>query len=191
MTEQLCLYRFSLPTIETKRLILRPVKTSDAKDLFSYAKDPKVSEHVLWDAHRSLSDSRAFIRSMKHQYRQGFPGSFAIVLRSNQKMIGTIGFMSIHRDYHSAEIGYSLSREYWNCGYMTEALNEVLDYAFEVLHLNRIEAQHELSNPASGRVMEKCGMCFEGILKQRIRNKGKYVDVKLYAILRQDYQKRK
>ncbi len=191
MSEQLCLYRFSLPTIETKRLILRPVKRSDARDLFSYAKDPQVSEHVLWEAHRSLSDSRSFIRSIKRQYRQGFPGSFAIVLRSSQRMIGTIGFMSIHPDYHSAEIGYSLSREYWNCGYMTEALSEVLDYAFRVLQLNRVEAQHELSNPASGRVMEKCGMRFEGILRQRIRNKGKYADVKLYAVLRQDYIKGK
>ena len=69
---------------------------------------------------------------------------------------------------------------------MTEALIAVIDYAFESMDLNRIEAQHELTNPSSGRVMEKCGMQKEGVLRQRLYNKGKFVDVALYAILRSD-----
>jgi ribosomal-protein-alanine N-acetyltransferase len=86
----------------------------------------------------------------------------------------------------SAEVGYSFSREFWNRGYATEALRAVLASAFESLPLNRVEAQHDLRNPASGRVMEKCSMTFEGILRQRICNKGEFIDVALYAILRRD-----
>ena len=73
---------------------------------------------------------------------------------------------------------------------MTEALSRVIDYAFDAMDINRIEAQHELTNPSSGRVMEKCGMRKEGVLRQRLYNKGKYVDVALYAILRCDWRKR-
>ena len=69
---------------------------------------------------------------------------------------------------------------------MTEALARVIDYTFESMDINRIEAQHELDNPASGRVMEKCGMRKEGVLRQRLYNKGKFVDVALYAILKDD-----
>jgi len=74
---------------------------------------------------------------------------------------------------------------------MTEALKRVIEYTFTAMEINRIEAQHELDNPSSGRVMEKCGMIKEGILRQRLCNKGKYVDVALYAILQSDYENMK
>ena len=67
-------------------------------------------------------------------------------------------------------------------------LRRVIAYTFEAMDINRIEAQHELDNASSGRVMEKCGMVKEGVLRQRLYNKGKYVDVALYAILRDDYE---
>ena len=72
---------------------------------------------------------------------------------------------------------------------MTEALREVIRYGFLGLRLNRIEAQHETGNPASGAVMRKCGMAKEGTLRQRLFNKGKYVDVDMYSILRGDFDK--
>ena len=175
-----------LPTLETERLILRPLRMRDAEDLFAYAKDPEVSRHVLWETHQSVWDSRMYLRGAIRQYRRGQPGSFAITLKQSGRMIGTIGFMWINVDYSSGEVGYSLSRDYWNRGIMTEALREVLRFGFEDLALNRIEAQHETSNPASGKVMEHAGMRFEGVLRQRIKNKGRFVDVALYAILRGD-----
>ena len=159
---------------------------SDARDLFAYAQDPQVSRHVLWDTHESLSDSRQFLRGAIRQYRRGQPGSFAITLRDSGRMIGTIGYMWINVEYKSAEVGYSLSRDYWNKGIMTEALRRVIAFGFEELRLNRIEAQHEVDNPASGRVMAHAGMRYEGTLRQRIKNKGRFVDVALYAILRED-----
>ena len=109
-----------------------------------------------------------------------------IELAQERKVIGTIGFMWIQQENRSAEVGYSLSRPYWNRGLMTEALRALLGFGFEQLHLNRIEAQHESDNPASGRVMAHVGMRYEGRLRQRVYNKGRYADVDLYAILRND-----
>ena len=175
-----------LPVLETDRLTLRPLQMRDAQDMYAYASDPAVSRYVLWDAHRSLRETRRYLRAARRQYRKGLPGCYAIVLRSSGRMIGTIGFMWINCEHRSAEVGYSLSRDCWNQGYATEALRAVLRFGFNTLRLNRIEAQHELDNPASGRVMEKCGMRCEGTLRQRVFNKGRFSDVRLYAILRGD-----
>ena len=175
-----------LPTLETERLVLRPLRISDARDLYAYARDPEVSRYVLWSPHTSLAQSRQFLRAAIRQYRRGMPGSFAITLRENGRMIGTVGFMWVNWEYRSGAVGYSLGREYWNRGLMTEALRAVVAFGFDDLRLNRIEAQHDTDNPASGRVMEHVGMRCEGILRQRLMNKGKFVDVRLCAILRED-----
>lgn len=176
-----------LPTLTTSRLVLRPVRMTDAQDLYDYSRDPEVARHVLWDAHSSIHQTRAYIRYLIKQYRSGQPGSFVIELARERRAIGTIGFMWIQQEYRSAEVGYSLGRAYWNQGIMSEALGAVIAFGFEKLHLNRIEAQHESDNPASGRVMLHAGMRYEGRLRQRIYNKGRYVDVDLYAILREEY----
>lgn len=175
-----------LPTLNTPRLALRPLRMRDAQDLYAYASDPQVSRHVLWETHENVGQSRQFLRAAIWQYRKGLPGSFAITLRDSGRMIGTIGFMWVNTDHRSAEVGYSLSREYWNQGIMTEALRAVVAFGFDTLRLNRIEAQHETDNPASGRVMAHVGMRYEGTLRQRLKNKGRFVDVALYAILRGD-----
>lgn len=176
-----------MPTLETPRLRLRKLNMRDAQDIFNYSQDPQVARYVLWEAQTSLSEARGYIRYMLRKYRMGEPASWGIEWKETGRIIGTIGFMWIQRDNAAAEVGYSLSRAYWNRGIMTEALAEILRYGFRSLNLNRIEAQHETENPASGAVMRKCGMQREGILRQRLLNKGRFVDVELYAILRRDF----
>ena len=171
-----------LPTIETERLILRKVVPADAADLFAYGRDPEVARHVLWDAYRSEAEARMYVRYLQRQYRGDQPTSWGIVHKTDRKMIGTIGFMWWNHDHNSTEVGYSLSRSYWNHGYMSEALSPIIDFAFEQMCVHRVEAQHESDNPASGRVMEKVGMCYEGTLRGRVYNKGRYADMALYAI---------
>ena len=187
------MYNFDMPTympdLNTQRLVLRKLIMRDAPDIFHYSKDPEVARHVLWDAHRSIGDSRAYLRWMLRRYRGHEPASWGIEYRDTGEIIGTIGFMWIQEDNAAAEVGYSLSREYWNQGIMTEALRAVLRYGFDHLNLNRIEAQHETTNPASGAVMRKCHMQKEGTLRSRLFNKGRYVDVDLYAILKRDYDR--
>ena len=177
---------FSMPTLQTPRLTLRRVTMHDAKDVFAYSCDPEVARHVLWSAQKSVGEAREYCRYLMRRYRQNEPSSWGIVLNETQTLVGTIGYMAYSEDNASVEVGYSLARRLWNAGYMTEALARVIDYTFDAMDINRIEAQHELDNPASGRVMEKVGMRREGVLRQRLYNKGKYVDVALYAMLRSD-----
>ncbi|MBQ8954246.1 MAG: GNAT family N-acetyltransferase [Clostridia bacterium] len=178
---------FSMPPIETERLVLRRLEMADAQDIFDYGRDPEVARHVLWEPYRSVSESRSYIRNMQRRYRLGEASSWGIELKETGRVVGTIGYMWYQEEHSSVEVGYSLARPHWNKGLMTEALRAVIAHSFETLHVNRVEAQHELTNPASGEVMKKCGMRFEGTLRQRLRNKGRYVDVALYAILREDY----
>ncbi len=176
-----------LPTIRTRRLVLRTARMSDAQDLYEYSSDPEVARHVLWTAHTSIHQTRAYIRYLLRQYKSGAPSSYVITLKDTGKVIGTIGYMWIRPEDRSGEVGYSLHRSYWNQGIMTEALEAVIALGFLRLNLNRIEAQHETANPASGRVMQHVHMLHEGTLRQRVYNKGRFVDVELYAILRKDY----
>ena len=179
-----------MPELNTPRLRLRRLTMRDAEDIFRYSRDAEVARHVLWDPHRTLGDSRAYLRYMLRRYRNHEPASWGIEWRETGQIIGTIGFMWIQSDNNAAEVGYSLARSFWNRGVMTEALKAVIDHGFGSMNLNRIEAQHETTNPASGAVMRKCGMVREGTLRQRLYNKGRYVDVELYAILRRDYGNR-
>ena len=178
-----------MPDLNTPRLKLRKLTMRDAPDIYRYSRDPEVARHVLWDAHRSIGDSRAYLRYMLRRYRSHEPASWGIEHRESGRVIGTIGFMWVQEDNAAAEVGYSLAREFWGHGYMTEALAAVIQYGFDDMELNRIEAQHETTNPASGAVMRKCHMQHEGTLRGRLFNKGRYVDVELYAILRRDFNR--
>lgn len=178
-----------LPKIHTERLILRPARLADAEDLYEYCRDPRVARYVLWDAHTSLHQTRSYVRFLMRQYRDAAPSTFVIELEASHKVIGTIGFLWVQPDNRSAEVGYSLNRDYWNQGIMTEALGAILDFGFTKLNLNRIEAEHDVMNAASGRVMAKVGMQYEGTLRQRIFNKGSFADVALYSMLKEDYRK--
>ena len=124
------------------------------------------------------------------RYRAGDPASWGIVRKDQDRLVGTIGYMWYQPENNSAEIGYSIARDCWNQGFMTEALAEVIRYSFENMGMNRLEAQHEKDNPASGAVMRKNGMVHEGTLRSRLYNKGRYVDVEIYSILRQEYLSR-
>lgn len=178
---------FTMPDIETDRLLLRRLTIHDAPAMYEYMQRPKVAQHVLWEAHTSISDTKAYIRYMLRKYRLGDPASWGIEWKETGEIIGTIGYMWHNPEHSSVELGYSLNDEYWNAGIMTEALSAVIRYSFLKRNINRIEAQHETRNPASGRVMQKCGMQKEGTLRSRLCNKGEFVDVDLYAILRDEY----
>ena len=175
-----------LPSLETRDLVLRRPRMKDAADIYAYASDDRVARYVLWEPHRSLSETRSCLRDLIRRARAGYPSSWVITLRKSGKVIGTIGFVWYSAENCSAEIGYSLSADYWNRGFATQALQAVTAEAFRSLPLNRLEAQHDLRNPASGRVMEKSGFRREGILRSRVFNKGEYIDVALYSVLRSD-----
>ena len=177
-----------MPTLETRRLILRQLRATDVTDIFEYASDPEVSRYTLWDTHTTLDETRVFLNYIIDQHRRGEGMVWAVTLRGTGKMIGTCGFGSFkHRDSR-AELGFALSRQFWSKGITTEAVGAVLRFVFKDMRLNRLEARCDIDNLASARVLEKSGLKYEGTLRQHARIKSEYRDLRLYSILREDFE---
>ena len=176
-----------LDTLEGDLVRLRLPRLSDAGDLYTFARDEENSRHVLWEPHRSVSDSREVLRYIIRRNRKGLPMTLAITLKRDDRLIGTIGFQWINFESRSGEIGYSIARRLWNRGLATDALKTILPFAFDTLGLNRIEAKHDTGNPASGRVMEHAGFKLEGIARKSLLLKGMLVDVVNYALIREEW----
>ncbi len=181
----------NLPTIETERILLRKMSLNDAKDMFEYAQDSQVSKYITWYAHHSIQDSKLFLQDTINNYQNNQVSSWGIVHKAEQKFIGTAGFIDWNIEQARAEIGYTLSGKYWGKGYMTEVVNAIIYFGFTTMMLNRIEARCVIENIASARVMEKVGMKYEGILRQCMFIKGKYRDLKIYSILKDEFSAKK
>jgi len=128
-----------------------------------------------------------WISTHKERFERGELACFAIVIRQTGELVGAISLRMEQRN-ERAELGYWIGKPYWNQGYCTEAGKAVLRYGFEELGLNRIYASHLARNPASGRVMEKLGMTYEGCLRQHVKKWGVFEDLKRFGILRSDYE---
>lgn len=174
-----------LPELETERLLLRKMRLDDAQAMFAYASDPEVTRYVLFETHRSVEDSEAFLRSAVEGYERGDFGGWGIVLKDSGRFVGTCG-MDHAPEHARAELGYVLSREQWGKGLMPEAVRAVIRFGFGRMELNRIQARCIAENTASARVMEKVGMTYEGTLREYELIKGAYRDMKFYSILRRE-----
>jgi ribosomal-protein-alanine N-acetyltransferase len=177
-----------LPEIVSEHLVLRRMTMKDAEDVFEYAKDPEVALFTIWDAHRSIDDSRAFLTSVIRGYAQREVATWGVVHRAEGRLIGTCGFNGWNRVHSRAELGYIFGRRFWNRGLATEAVGALIAFGFDRLAFNRIEGFCIPENVASSRVMEKAGMVYEGLLRQSYFAKGVYHDLKVYSILRDDYR---
>lgn len=176
-----------LPSLKTERLVLRKMKMDDARDLFEYARDSEVIRYVTWDAHKSMEDSKDFLKMILDKYSEGEPADWGIIYRKNDKLIGTCGFFKISKNHRYGEIGYALSRDYWGRGLMTEAISAVIKFGFEKLKLNRIQARCLVENVASEKVLKKIGMKEEGILRESMFIKGRFRDLKMFSILKKEF----
>ena len=143
--------------LETARITLRRWKESDAETLFKYASDPDVGPRAGWPVHQSVEESREVIRKFFLN-----DSTWAIVLNETEEPIGCIGYFTHDKSNipigeQDCEIGYWVGKPYWNQGICTEALQLMLDYCVNVMHFGQIWSDYFTGNPASGRVMEKCG----------------------------------
>jgi ribosomal-protein-alanine N-acetyltransferase len=179
-----------LPTLETDRLILRKMTSDDAEAVFAYASDPEVTHYVSWETHLSIEDSKAFLDLATSKYESGGEPDWGIVYKGDHRFVGTCGIV-FWEPYHArAELGYTLSRDYWGRDLMAEAVRAMISFGFKEMNLNRIEARCIAENVASARVMEKAGMLYEGTLRQRELIKGEHRDMKIYSILRDERRER-
>ena len=178
--------------IENDRLILRRFTMEDAADAYgNWLSDPDVAMYMQWDAHTDLEQTREYIAQFYIQhYKNPDFYRWVIARKEDNRVVGSVGF-HINSEFDSvADVSYALSKKLWNKGIMSEALTVVVSYAFLEVGVNRLEAFHVVSNPGSGRVLQKAGMKKEGHARQKYRDKQKgFMDCDLYAILRDDFMK--
>lgn len=181
-----------LPTLETKRLLLRKYKKEDMDDLYEYASDEEVTRYLTFETYKNMEDANQYIQTLLEKYRNGNEVSpWAIEWKQNHKMIGSIGINQWDIENYYIQIGYVLNKKYWNQGIMTEALKTVIDFAFKNMNIERIELTHDVRNIGSGKVMLKNGLKQEGILRKSKYIKGEFIDCFYYSILREEYESQK
>ena len=175
------------PSVETEWLVLRPFELSDAPRVKLLAGDRDIAAMTLNVPH-PYEDGMAekWIGSHQERFEKGEEAIFAITLKAGSELIGAIGLI-LTLNHEKAELGYWIGKPYWGHGYCTEAARAALRYAFTEGGLNRVHAYHFRHNLASGRVMQKLGMKYEGRLRQHVKKWGQFVDNELYSILRSEF----
>ena len=174
--------------LETERLILRRYISEDAISMYkNWACDEDVTKYLMWQPHLSPEVSRSVTDEWVRQYANENFYHRAIVLKDNgNEPIGDIAVVNMNEKVSMAHIGYCLGKKWWHQGIMSEALKAVTDFLFDVADFNRIESRHDPNNPNSGKVMQKCGMKYEGTLRSSDWNNQGICDACYYALLKSE-----
>lgn len=177
------------PKLETKRLILRPFDIEDEADVYRICKEKESAQYTRSIPHPyPRAQAAHWIKQQPDDWRQGKSVVLAIVIKESARMIGSIGLTICESD-QNAELGYVLEKESWGRGFCSEAAAELVRFGFENLGLHKVHAHHMISNPASGRILEKVGMREEGVLRGHVRKWGVFHDIKVWGILATEHAK--
>ena len=175
--------------LETERLILRPFHVSDAGAMFrNWAGDPEVTAFLTWPTHVSEEASRQVLEAWVKNNERPDNYQWAVELKAIGEPIGSLSVVRINHDIDEMELGWCIGHAWWGQGIMPEAGRAALKSLFEEVGVNRVAARHAVNNPKSGRVMQKLGMTFEGVLRQASRSNQGIEDVAQYSILASEYQ---
>ena len=160
MDKELLIYRIDslLDELSTERLVLRKLTSEDANSIYNnWANDPEVTKYMTWNAHKSIEETKQILDIWLNEYKEPKTIRYGVVLKENNELIGAIDVV----DYidNNPEIGYCLSRKYWNKGYMTEACKAVVEYLFAIGY-KTILIEADERNIGSNRVIKKCGFEF-------------------------------
>ena len=178
----------SRPTLQTHRLCLRPLTLEDAPRVQQLASDKDIARTTLTIPHPYPDGAAAqWIGTHQERFEKDELVNFAIARKDDGALLGVIS-LKLDLAQANAELGYWIGKPFWNHGYTTEAAKAVLAYGFKELKLHRIYAHYMAHNPASGRVMEKIGMTYEGRLRGHILKWGTFYDVVAYSILADEFQ---
>ena len=174
--------------LETGRVILRRYVNADAAAMYkNWASDQEVTRFLTWPTHPNQEVSGRVIEDWVNQYSDDSYYHWAIILKDNgEEPIGDIAVVSLKENVSMAHVGYCIGRNWWHQGITSEALKAVMEFLFDVVAVNRIEARHDPRNPNSGGVMEKCGMKYEGTLHSSDWNNQGICDACYYALLKSE-----
>jgi len=174
--------------LKSERLTLRQFSPSDAQYMYkNYATDERVTRFLSWRPYTCVEDVEKFLASVIEEYNRLDTYHWAIEVAG--EVIGSISTIDIDEKNCGCEVGYCIAYDYWNKGVTTEALKLVLKFLFNEVDMHRIMAKHDVDNPASGKVMQKCGMTYEGRMRERyLRHDGTFSDSLVYGILKREFE---
>jgi [ribosomal protein S5]-alanine N-acetyltransferase len=174
------------PSLETERFYLRQLRSEDAPQMFSYFSQDIVTEY--YDLESFNNEQQAV--DLINKFNQGFVDKRQIrwgaELKETGRLVGTCGFHAIEPVHFKAEIGYELHPDYWGKGMMPEITKAIVAFGFQEMGLNRIEAFYDPANDQSWKVLKKNGFQYEGTLRKRFFEKGRFVDAALAAVIKED-----
>ena len=174
------------PIIETGRLILREVTSTDSTNMLTYLSDEMVMKHmglVPFQTEEDVLDEISWYQSI---FEEGTGIRWGITLKDSGEVIGSCGFLNRLSKHHRADVGYELSKDFWGKGIASEALEAVVRYGFQHFQLERIQALIEPNNLPSQKLVEKIGFKREGLLRHYEFTCGKFDDLIMYSILKED-----
>lgn len=175
--------------IETERLILRPFNKDDAEAMFkNWESDSKVTEFLRWPTAIDISEAEQVLNEWVQGYESLDFYQWAIVLKEIGEPIGSIGVVEKNENLDIVHIGYCIGSKWWHQGFTTEAFKAIIPFFFEEVGVNRIESQHDPNNPNSGMVMQKCGLRYEGTLRQADWSNKGVVDACMYSLLKSEWK---
>ncbi|QCR31262.1 GNAT family N-acetyltransferase [Lysinibacillus sp. SGAir0095] len=177
------------PVLETERLILREITENDANSIFEYLSDPEVMKYYGLQPFEAVKDALDEISWYQSIFNEQTGIRWGITLKHEDKVIGSCGFLNTVSNHYRTDIGFELSKEYWGQGIASEAMNEIIQYAFEQTDIQRIQALIEPPNIASQKMVERAGFLREGLLRKYEYTCGKFDDLYMYGLLKEDYGK--
>lgn len=178
---------FSALTLQTPRLVLRPLRDSDAASLFAIFSDPEFMRYWSSTPWTSIDQATALIARDQRELAQGEHLRLGIFLRDTQALVGTCSLFDLDWGCCRGEVGYGIARPHWRQGLMNEAVSALIDHAFGALKLHRLEADIDPRNTASARSLEKLGFVREGLLRERWIVGSETSDSALYGLLAHEW----
>ncbi|MBQ9743217.1 MAG: GNAT family N-acetyltransferase [Ruminococcus sp.] len=176
-------------TLSTERLVLRRFTTKDAQNMYdNWASDSRVTRYLTWLPHKSPAETEEILKMWCNDYPN--PDYYQWAIEYNGTPIGSIAVVRISERDDLAELGYCMGYDYWGQGLMSEAVKAVIDFLFGKVSANRVCICHAVKNPASGKVAKKCGLSYEGTLRQEFRSHtGEFLDIAVHGITRDQWAK--
>lgn len=175
------------PRLETDRLVLREMTPTDKEDIFCNFTDENVTKYFFTKPFTSIEQAEKLINEIKDLFEQEKGVQWGITLKEDNTVIGTCGYESWTHKNFRGEIGYDLRQSHWGKGIMSEALKAVIQYGFEEMDLNRIEATTRSDNPRSITMLSRLGFQKEGVIREAVYWEGEFYDQLLFSLLRREW----
>lgn len=169
-------------TLTTPRLVIRSILESDALELFAACSDARLTETTIFETHRTMEDTNAFVAQVTGPMRN--PHGAALAMTAGGRVVGSCGFLPVPGTTHAVEIGYWVAVPEWGRGYATEAAERLVEYVFQNPATYRVQARVFAGNAGSVRVLEKLGFRYEGTQRAAIFRRSKMIDILMFAKLR-------